>query len=78
MIIPLIIIGIIIIIWLQYPDVKEDNTEPVYKKIFNRIKLPTIFICIISIIYLLLCKNKDNISESYLNTQKVFMSNPEL
>ncbi len=73
MIIPLIIIGIVIIIWIQYPDIKDEMSDPVYKRIFNRVKLPIIFICAISIIYLLFCKNSA-ISEKPL---KVYMSNPE-
>ena len=77
MIIPLIILGIIIILWIQYPDIKEENDEPVYKKIFNRTKVPLLFICSISIIYLLLC-NKNFENSSNVINQKVYMSNPEL
>jgi hypothetical protein len=77
MIIPLIILGLIIIIWIQYPDIKENENEQLYKKIFNRIKVPLLFICSISIIYLLVCnKQLDNLSN--INNQKVYMSYPNL
>ncbi len=76
MIIPLIILGLIIIIWIQYPDIKDEQDEQIYKKIFNRIKLPLIFICSVSIIYLLIFnKNCENLSD--INNQKVYMSNPK-
>ena len=76
MIIPLIILGLIIIIWIQYPDIKDEQDERIYKKIFNRIKLPLIFICSIAIIYLLIFnKNCENLSD--INNQKVYMSIPK-
>jgi hypothetical protein len=51
MIIPLVIISIIIIIWIQFPDIKDDPKKPVYKRIFERIKLPVIIICLLLILY---------------------------
>ncbi len=65
------ILIIFIICWLQYPDLKDDVDEPMYKRIFTRIKIPLIFIC--SIIFLLLNKN---ICSNKLIEQKVFMSVP--
>jgi hypothetical protein len=67
-----IILILCIIIWLQYPDLKDDLTEPTYKRIFTRIKIPIIFICAI-LIFLL---NKNIIPENKLINQKVFMSVP--
>jgi uncharacterized BrkB/YihY/UPF0761 family membrane protein len=54
----IIIISIVIILWLQYPENKDDNEEDNIKKIFNRLKIPIITICFIVLIYLLLC-NKE-------------------
>jgi hypothetical protein len=73
-IIPLIIIGIVIIVWLQYPDIKDDETTPIERKIFDRIKIPVIFICSILIIYLLYgCKENNEIIETL---PKAYMSIP--
>ena len=44
----IIIISIIIIIWIQYPDIKNDKEQPVYKRIFERTKIPIIIICLLS------------------------------
>lgn len=72
-IIPIIIIGIVIIVWLQYPDIKENENTPIERKIFDRIKIPVIFICSILIIYLLCgCKNNETIE----TLPKVYMSIP--
>jgi hypothetical protein len=52
MIIQVILIAIIIIIWLQYPQIKKiDENKPLYLKIFNTVKIPIIVICFIIIIY---------------------------
>ena len=77
MIIPLIIIGIIIVIWIQYPDIKDNHEDPVYKKIFNRIKIPLLLICIISIFYFSLCNKTINCNNDIINL-KVYMSNPKI
>ena len=78
MIIPLIIIGIIIIIWIQYPDIRDSQEDPVYKKIFNRIKIPLLLICILAIFYFTLLHNKNNNNNYDINNLKVYMSNPTI
>ncbi len=76
MIIQVIILLIIIIIWLQYPQPtkEEDKEMPLYKKIFNIVKLPIVVICFIIIIYSFLFVNpiKENI-----NNLNVYMSAPK-
>ena len=48
----IILIAIIIIIWLQYPEIKNtDENKELYLKIFDTIKIPIIVICFIIIIY---------------------------
>jgi hypothetical protein len=68
-----IIIGILLITWLQYPQIKKDKEEkkPIY--IFNIIKIPIIFTCIVSIIYLIYCKAY---IEPLRINQKVYMGLP--
>ncbi len=58
MILLVIIIGLIIIFWLQMPFIKDDNSTPEakYKTIFNKIKIPIVFICLVALVYLLLNK----------------------
>jgi hypothetical protein len=58
MILAIIVIGLIIIFWLQMPFIKNDdsNSESNYKTIFNKIKIPIIFLCFVYIIYLYLNK----------------------
>ena len=47
-----VLIAIILIIWLQYPQIKKtDEDKSLYLKIFNTIKIPIIVICFIIIIY---------------------------
>ena len=72
----LIIISIIIIIWIQYPDIKNDKEQPVYKRIFDRTKIPIIIICLLLILYLSCDKNSDAVSSEVNKKIKVFMSIP--
>ncbi len=52
MIIVVVLIAIILIIWLQYPQIKNtDENKKLYLKIFDTIKIPIIVICFIIIIY---------------------------
>ncbi len=84
-IIPLII-GILLILWLQHPQIKKDEEKPLYKYIFDIIKVPIIFTCIVSIIYLVSCNNnsKNNINQLSFNkkilkgitNQKVYIGLP--
>jgi hypothetical protein len=56
----LVILLIIIIVWLQYPqNMKDDETNPLYTKIFNFIKIPVIVISFFIIIYLTFGNNID-------------------
>jgi hypothetical protein len=73
MIIVPIIIGILLIIWLQYPQIKKDKEDNKYIYIFNIIKIPIIFTCIVSITYMLSCK----IIEPLRINQKVYMKLPQ-
>ena len=68
-----IIIGILLIIWLQYPQIKKDKEENKYIYIFNIIKIPIIFTCIVIIIYMLSYK----IIEPLRINQKVYMKLPK-
>lgn len=54
MIIPVTLIGLVIIVWLQHTYMSDDMDKPLYRKIFNRIKLPVIYLCLVCIIYLLI------------------------
>jgi hypothetical protein len=57
----LVILLIIIIVWIQFPqNIKDDETKPLYTKIFNFTKIPIIVICFISILYLTFGNNIDN------------------
>lgn len=71
MIIQVILISIIIIIWLQYPQIKDTN-ENKYLKIFNTIKIPITVICLLIIIYLY--SNTNNIPT--VDKLDVYMSVP--
>lgn len=47
----ILLIAIILIIWLQYPQNKKiDENKPLYIKIFDTVKIPIIVICFIIII----------------------------
>ena len=72
----LIIISIVIIIWIQYPNIKDDKEQPVYRRIFERIKVPIIVICLLLILYFTYDKNTDIISSESNKQLKVFMSLP--
>ncbi len=72
----IIIISIIIIIWIQYPEIKNDKDDPVYKRIFNRTKIPIIIICLLLILYFSCDKNIDATSSEMNKKIKVFMSIP--
>ncbi len=66
MIIQVILISIIIIIWLQYPQIKDvDENQNKYLKIFNTIKIPITVICLLIIIYFY--ANNNNESNNNLN-----------
>ena len=76
MIVPITLIGLVIIVWLQYTYMSDDNDKPLYRKIFNRVKLPAIYLCVIYIIYKL-CVNKPIIQTKRLITdQKIFNNAP--
>ena len=56
----LVILLTILIIWLLYPQsLKIDKEQPLHTKIFNLIKIPTIAICFIIIIYSMFCNKTD-------------------
>ncbi len=79
MIIQVVILLIIIIIWLQYPqtikgNIETENETHLYKKIFNIVKIPIVIICFISIIYNFLNINPKQNSIRDLN---VYMSIPK-
>ncbi len=71
MILAIIVIGLIIIFWLQYPFIKEDNStsENKNKTIFNKVKIPIVFVCIVFIIYLLL--NTPAVTKSTVNNLEI-------
>ncbi len=76
MIIQVVILLIIIIIWLQYPQTKEETEEiPLYKKIFNIIKIPIVVICFVIIIYSFLNINPEK--KSLNDDFSVYMSIPK-
>ena len=59
MIIQFILISIIIIIWLQYPLIKEvDEKSNKYIKTFDIIKIPITVICLLFIIYIYAANKK--------------------
>lgn len=72
----IIIISIILIIWIQYPDIKNDKEQPVYKRIFERTKIPILIICLLLILYLSCDKNIDASTSEINKKIKVFMSVP--
>ena len=68
-----IVIGILLIIWLQYPEIKNnDEKKPLPKYIFDFIKIPIIFTCIVVIIYLISCNKISNVSSINKKVLKVF------
>ncbi len=72
----IIIISIIIIIWIQYPEFKDDKESPVYRRIFERTKVPLLITCFLLIIYLSCDKNSNATSSELDKKIKVFMSIP--
>ena len=76
MIVPITLIGLIIIVWLQHTYMSDDIEKPLYRKIFNLIKLPIIYLCIVCVIYIVI--QKPNIRtipikvKSLITDQKVF------
>jgi len=53
------IISVIIILWYQYPNIKDKEDEDNIIYIYDKIKLPFIIVCLILLFYLL-CKNNSN------------------
>ena len=75
MIVPITLIGLVIIIWLQHTYMSDDIDKPLYRKIFNRIKLPIIYLCIVCFVYFYIQKpNAHSIIKvkSLVTDQKVF------
>lgn len=70
-----ILIAIIIIIWLQYPQIKKtDENKDLYLKIFDTVKIPIIVICFIIIIFQMYEMNTNTDSFTKLNA---YMSVPK-
>ncbi len=76
MIIQVVILLIIIIIWLQYPQTKimKNKDMPLYKKIFNIAKIPVVVMCFVIIIYSFL---NIKLTKNPLNDLNVYMSIPK-
>lgn len=76
MIVPVTLFGLIVIVWLQHTYMSNDNDKPLYRRIFNRIKLPTIYLCIICIVYFYILKPNTRVLpikvKSLVTDQKVF------
>ncbi len=75
MIIIVILIALITMIWVQYPQIKktyEDNTIPLYLRIFNIVKLPLLVICFIAILY-----SFETTQEKSIDNLDVYMSIPK-
>jgi hypothetical protein len=79
MIVPITLFGLIIIVWLQHTYMSYDEDKPLYRLIFNRIKLPIIYLCIVCIVYFYIqkpCKNTIVKVKSLFTDQKVFHNIP--
>ena len=77
MIIIVILIAIILIIWLQYPQIKKtDETKALYLKIFDTVKIPIIVICFIIIIYHISGMDIDSYKND-LTKLNAYMSTPK-
>ena len=79
MIVPITLFGLIIIVWLQHTYMSYDEDKPLYRRIFNRIKLPIIYLCIVCIVYFYIQKlGKNTIVKvkSLVTDQKVFHNIP--
>ena len=78
MIIQVLLIAIVIIIWLQYPQIKKtDKNKVLHLKIFDIVKIPVIVICFIIIIYSLLGMNECSSKEDLIKNVNVHMSMPK-
>jgi hypothetical protein len=78
MIIQVILIAIVIIIWLQYPQIKKiDKNKALHLKIFDTVKIPIIVICFIMIIYSLVGMNECSSKEDLIRNVNVHMSMPK-
>ena len=78
MIIQVLLIAIVIIIWLQYPEIKKtDKNKDPNLKIFDIVKIPIIVICFIMIIYLLVGMNECSSKENLIKNVNVHMSMPK-
>ena len=78
MIIIVILIAIILIIWLQYPQIKKTNeNKPLYLKIFETVKIPIIVICFIIIIYHMSGIDIATYKDDFTKTLDVYMSVPK-
>ena len=80
MIVPITLIGLGIIIWLQHTYMSKDDDKELYRRIFNRVKLPIIYLCLVCIIYILLNKQDIRIIttkvKSLVTDQTIFNSIP--
>ena len=77
MIIIVILIAIILIIWLQYPQInKTDENKELYLKIFDTVKIPIIVICFILIMYHMSGIDIDSYKND-LTKLNVYMSTPK-
>ena len=78
MIIQVILIAIIIIIWLQYPQIKKiDKDKPLYIRIFDTVKIPIIVICFIIIIYYISGIDIEHYKDDFTKKLDVYMSVPK-
>ena len=78
MIIQVILIAIIIIIWLQYPQIKKiDKDKQLYLRIFDTVKIPIIVICFIIIIYYMSGIDIENYKDDFTKKLDVYMSVPK-
>ena len=66
------IIGLSLIVWTQYSYICNDTDKPIERQIFNKVKVPTIFLCIIVIIYYLMRRTNNTISIKYFNMPAPF------
>ena len=66
------IIGLSLIVWTQYSYICNDTDKPIERQIFNKVKVPTIFLCIIVIIYYLMRRTNNTISIKYFNIPAPF------
>jgi hypothetical protein len=78
MIIIVILIAIILIIWLQYPQIKKtDENKQLYIKIFDTVKIPIIVICFIIIIYHMSGIDIGTYKDDFTKKLDVYMSVPK-